>query len=98
MCEHYLDICDEEACVLEAKERAEAFPYGSQYSSIKEEYFQNRSGKGSFLWKGYSSEPCEHIKTNHGPKCNVVEKHETKYGLYFDTCNCENNHGEWVYY
>ena len=69
------------------------------FASLAEEYYMGRSGNELFLWKGYSAEPCEHIRDEHGPECAVVWRQETDYGLLFDTCNCEpRGDGSWAYY
>ena len=93
MCEYYLDTCDKPQCVAAAKTRAAADV------NLREEHFTSRSGRELFLWKGYSAEPCDHIKANHGPDCTLVKKTDSEYGLVNDECNCDKqNDGTWVYY
>lgn len=82
MCEFYYASCSEAECIQAAEARAKADP------KVREEYYQGRTME-LFLWKGYSDEPCKHIKAEHGPECSVVKRTETEYGLLFDTCNCE---------
>ena len=81
MCEFYYDICYEPECVARA---------------TGEELFTSRDfykGKGfqAFVWKKYT-EPCEHIKAEHGPECELMTKTDA-----YD-CNCDLIGGKWVYY
>lgn len=88
MCEYYFESCSEPECVEAVKD------------SGTEEYYRGLTGTELFLFKGYS-EPCVHMYQGHGPECDMLVKHETKYGLLYEECNCEedyNNPGNWTYY
>lgn len=77
MCEFYLGTCAEPECVAKA---------------TGEELFTSRKGTYQyFLWKGYS-EPCEHIKAEHGPECEIFNPEVRE-------CNCDiYSDGRIVYY
>lgn len=83
MCEWYISSCSEPECVEMAKTRIEdAKATGDRHaiSNAVDEYWDGRSVK-LFIWKGYS-EPCEHIKAEHGVSCEIFIR-EIK------ECNCD---------
>lgn len=90
MCEWYIDICYVPSCAKAARIRA------GKDKRLSDEYYTSRSDKSSFLFKGYS-DPCIHMVKDHGPDCSAVKRHETEYGMMYDSCNCWEQDGEWHY-
>jgi hypothetical protein len=82
MCEWYFDSCWKPECWEAAS---------------GEEKYEGRGGHQVFLHKGYSV-PCEHMRENHGPECDVILPKDSDYGLVYDSCNCDWIDDEWVYY
>jgi len=72
MCEYYRESCDDPECI----------------AAVEDSYnIYNGRTITLFLNRG-DSEPCKHMIERHGAECPVIKKHETKYGLIYDECDC----------